>query len=149
MKGKTTMISKLRASLGRLLAIPMLVLGLGFGGAVLVSGPAYAQESAATCDTTNLTLSGGVNCAQGDETPTDLFGDTGIFTTVTNILLFIIGAIAVIMLVIGGIRYTTSNGDSAQVTAAKNTIMYAIIGIIVAILAFAIVNFVVGSLITV
>ena len=57
-------------------------------------------------------------------------------------LLFIIGAISVIMLIIGGIRYTVSGGDSAAVTSAKNTILYAIVGIIVALLAFAIVNFV-------
>ena len=138
------MISKLQASIGRLLAVPMLVLGLGVGAVVLVGTPASAVD----CSTDSMTISGGANCAQGDETPSDLFGDGGIFQTVTNILLFIIGAIAVIMLVIGGIRYTTSNGDSNQVTAAKNTIMYAIIGIIVAILAFAVVNFVIGSLIT-
>lgn len=139
------MIRKLQASISRLLAIPMLVLGLGFGGAVLVSSPTYAAD----CDPDSRTLSGGANCAHGEGTPTDLFGgdEGGIFTTITNILLFIIGAIAVIMLVIGGIRYTTSNGDSNQVTAAKNTIMYAIIGIIVAILAYAVVNFVIGSLI--
>lgn len=143
MERTNIMISKLQASIGRLLAIPMLVLGLGFGGAVLVSAPAGAVD----CDTGSMSISGGANCAHGEETPSELFGDQGIFQTVTNILLFLIGAIAVIMLVIGGIRYTTSNGDSNQVTAAKNTIMYAIIGIIVAILAFAIVNFVISNLI--
>ncbi|MNI84677.1 hypothetical protein D3C73_1416030 [compost metagenome] len=51
------------------------------------------------------------------------------------------------MLIIGGIRYTISGGDSSAVTSAKNTIMYAIVGIIVAVLAFAIVNFVLTSLI--
>ena len=49
------------------------------------------------------------------------------------------------MLVIGGIRYTVSGGDQNAVTAAKNTILYAIVGIIVAILAYAAVNFVVDS----
>jgi len=51
----------------------------------------------------------------------------------------------VIMLIWGGIRYTTSAGNSANVTAAKNTIMYAIIGLIIAFLAFAIVNWVLVS----
>jgi ABC-type Na+ efflux pump permease subunit len=50
------------------------------------------------------------------------------------------------MLIYGGIRYTISGGDAKNVTAAKNTILYAIVGIVVAILAFAIVNFVITSL---
>lgn len=69
-----------------------------------------------------------------------------IIRTVVNILLFIVGAIAVIMLIIGGIRYTTSGGDSSGVTAAKNTILYAIVGLVVAFLAFAIVNWVLQAL---
>lgn len=71
---------------------------------------------------------------------------TVIFSTVTNILLFLVGAIAVIMLIIGGFRYVTSNGDQNSVTGAKNTIMYALIGIVVAFLAFAAVNFVTSQL---
>ena len=65
------------------------------------------------------------------------------FQTVTNVLLFIIGAVSVIMLIIGGVRYTISQGDSSAVTSAKNTILYAVIGLIVAILAYAVVNFVI------
>jgi hypothetical protein len=52
------------------------------------------------------------------------------------------------MLIYGGIRYTISGGDSSSVTAAKNTIMYAVIGIVVALLAYAIVNFVLKTLIS-
>ncbi len=96
--------------------------------------PANAAEN-------NSTLNG-INSAKGDGVPDTLFGDDSIFTTVVNILLFIIGAISVIMLIWGGIRYTTSAGNSASVTSAKNTIMYAIIGLIIAFLAFAIVNWV-------
>jgi hypothetical protein len=91
-------------------------------------------------------IEGGVNCAQTDNTPTSLFEADGVFTTIINVLLFIIGAISVIMLIIGGIRYTVSGGDSGAVTSAKNTILYAIIGLVVAFLAFAIVNFVLTSL---
>jgi multisubunit Na+/H+ antiporter MnhB subunit len=57
----------------------------------------------------------------------------------------VLGAIAVIMIVIGGIRYTLSNGESAAITGAKNTILYAVIGLVVALLAYAIVNFVLGA----
>lgn len=100
----------------------------------------------------DMSLRGGAGSAQGTDQSSCLFGSetgcdgqTPLFKTITNVLLFIIGAISVIMLVIGGIRYTTSAGDSSAVTAAKNTIMYAIVGIIVAILAFAVVNFVISS----
>ncbi len=85
----------------------------------------------------------GINSARGDGVPDTLFGGDGsIFTTVVNVMLFIIGAICVIMLIWGGIRYTTSAGNAASVTAAKNTIMYAIIGLVIAFLAFALVNWV-------
>ena len=66
-------------------------------------------------------------------------------TNIVNILLFLAGAIAVIVIIIGGIRYVLSSGDSGQVQAAKNTILYAVIGLIVVIMAYAIVNFVINQ----
>ena len=65
---------------------------------------------------------------------------------VVNILLFALGIISVIMIIVGGIKYTTSNGDSSALTSAKNTILYAIVGLVVAIMAYAIVNFVLGRI---
>ena len=65
-----------------------------------------------------------------------------IITPIINTLLFLLGAISVIMIIVAVIRYTTSNGDSSLVTSAKNTLFYAVLGLIVAILSFAIVNFV-------
>jgi hypothetical protein len=106
--------------------------------------PTAAQ---AICDTDYMSITTGAQCAQGNGQPSDLFGDGGIFRRVTNILLFLVGAIAVIMLIIGGIRYIVSAGDQSQVTAAKNTILYAIVGIIVAFLAYAAVNFVTQQLV--
>lgn len=116
---------------------------------VLALGVVLAQPVSAACSDTqngnNINLQNGVDCAKGDDQSPKLFGNNGVFSTITNVLLFIIGAISVIMLIIGGIRYTVSGGDASAVTAAKNTILYAIVGIIVALLAYAIVNFVVGS----
>ena len=91
-------------------------------------------------------LQSGVEAARGTGVPGQLFGDTGIITTITNTLLFIVGALAVIMIIFGGIRYATSAGNASSVTAAKNTILYAIVGLIIAFLAFALVNWVLGSL---
>ncbi len=65
--------------------------------------------------------------------------------TIVNILLFVLGAIAVIMIIVGGIRYTTSNGEAGNIKSAKDTVLYAVIGLAIAILAYAIVNFVLGA----
>ncbi len=88
----------------------------------------------------------GAEAAQGDGMPSELIGDNGVFTQITNTILYVVGIISVIMLIYGGLRYILSGGDSKKVTDAKNTIMYAIIGLIIAILAFAIVNFVINAL---
>ena len=68
-----------------------------------------------------------------------------VIKTIINVLLYILGAIAVVMIVIGGIRYTTSNGEGQAISSAKNTILYSVIGLIVAVMAYAIVNFVLTS----
>ena len=67
---------------------------------------------------------------------------TSLLTTVTDTLIFIVGAISVIMIIIGGIRYVVSAGNATHVTAAKNTIMYAIVGLVISIAAYAIVTFI-------
>lgn len=59
-----------------------------------------------------------------------------------NILLYILGAVSVIVIIIAGFMYVTSGGDSGNVKKAKDMLLYAVVGIIVALLAFAIVNFV-------
>lgn len=81
----------------------------------------------------------GINAANTGENPEDL---NAILQNVIRVLLFIVGAAAVIMLIIGGIRYVVSAGDQQAVANAKNTILYAIVGIVVAVLAFAAVQFV-------
>lgn len=87
----------------------------------------------------------GAGMVHGEGMPTELTSANGALTNITNTLLKGIGLIAVVMLVFGGFKYIISGGDSAKVTSAKNTIIYAIIGLIIVILAYAIVNFVVGT----
>lgn len=136
------MKQSIKNSLRALLVVPAMALAFGVLSPAVANAQLSAQRGANAAQGTDH--EGVASCLFGIEEGCE--GDTSLFRTITNILLFIIGAIAVIMLVIGGIRYTTSNGDSNSVSAAKNTILYAIIGIIVAILAYAIVNFVVGGL---
>lgn len=111
---------------------------------VLAADPA---AGATNCNPTTGTISDGAKCAQSPQSqPDNLFGNGGIFQTISNILIFLVGAIAVIMLIFGGLQYVISNGDAKRVEGAKNTILYSIIGIVIAILAYAVVGFVTGSL---
>ena len=92
-----------------------------------------------------MTVQEGAEMARADGMPADLIGPNGVFTQITNTVLYVVGIISVIMLIYGGLRYVISGGDSKKVTDAKNTILYAIIGLIISILAFAIVNFVINA----
>src|SRR4051812_32543116 len=65
--------------------------------------------------------------------------------TIVNTILIVIGMVAVIMVVVGGVRYTTSNGDASAIKSAKDTILYACVGIVVSIMSYAIVNFVIDQ----
>ncbi len=65
--------------------------------------------------------------------------------TVTNLLLSIAGIVSVLFIIVGGIMYATSAGNDSQVQKAKSTITSAVIGLIIAILSYAIVNFLLGS----
>lgn len=66
--------------------------------------------------------------------------------TIINVLLIFASLVAVIMIIYGGVRYIISRGDEDEAAAAKNTILYAVIGLIVIGLSAAIVNFVIGSI---
>lgn len=63
--------------------------------------------------------------------------------SVSNILIFIVGSIAILMVIIGGLRYVLAQGDSNAINSAKNTILFAIIGLVLSVAAYGIVNFVV------
>lgn len=71
---------------------------------------------------------------------------TSMVKIVVNALLYILGAVSVVMIIVGGVRYTTSMGDAKRIETAKDTILYAVVGLVVAILAYAIVNFVVTTI---
>ncbi len=73
--------------------------------------------------------------------PTSL---SDVIKNITNVLLWIVGVVAVIVLIIGGLMYITSAGDTEKTKRAKDAILYAVVGIVIAALAYAIVNFVIG-----
>lgn len=93
----------------------------------------------AACGDPNQGLPGGVACA-----PKSISLSQAISQTV-NLLLFIVGVASVIVLIVGGLRYVLSGGDPKNTAAAKDTILYAVIGIVVALLSWAIVSFILNQ----
>ncbi|MBQ2672901.1 hypothetical protein IJG01_02950 [Candidatus Saccharibacteria bacterium] len=84
-------------------------------------------------------------------TPVNEVGDgnsdlTGNITTILNAVIGVLGIVAVIVIILGGVQYMTSTGESGKVKKAKDTILYGIIGLVVCVLAFAIVNFVIANI---
>ena len=67
-------------------------------------------------------------------------------TSILNAVIGVLGLACVIVMIIGGVNYMTSSGDTAKVKKAKDTILYGVIGLVICALAFAIVNFVIGSI---
>lgn len=109
----------------------------GIGAALtLMAGKALATSAA---------VQEGTEAAYVEGMPRDLML---VINRVSSTALGIVALIAIIMLIYGGIRYITSGGDSKKVTDAKNTILYAIIGLIISFLSYAIINFVIGTLTT-
>ena len=114
--------------------------------AVMVFGVSIIYQTGNTeiAGAVNSEITSGMNATSaGTSTPTDA---NVVIKNVTNTMFFIIGAVSVIMLIYGGIRYTTSGGNANSVTAAKNTVIYSIVGLVISILAYAIVNFVVTNI---
>ncbi len=85
------------------------------------------------------TLASNPDVCEGDDL-------NGVIKTVINTIIFAVGMVAVIMIILGGVNYATSQGDTTKVKKGKDTILYGIIGLVIAILAFAIVNFVLSAL---
>lgn len=75
-----------------------------------------------------------------NDVKTDVGSPSNLAVRIVNFLLLVAGAVAIIFLIIGGIRYMVSSGNSDQIEKAKHTILYAIIGILIVIFSYAIVN---------
>ena len=110
------------------------VVAVGFAPVVFAPGVSAVSPIAEACDSSSNTKNR--LCGNQNED-----ADT-LIKTVVNTMLFIVGILSVIMIIVSGILYTTSSGDSGKVSKAKNTLTYSIVGLVVAFLAYAIVNWV-------
>lgn len=66
--------------------------------------------------------------------------------TILSTIIGVLGFVCVVVMIIGGVNYMTSSGDSGKVKKAKDTILYGLIGLVVCVLAFALVQFVIGTI---
>lgn len=131
------MIKKLK----QIIAVPAL-LAMLFVPVFSVSTAGAQSIRENLCSGTDFQGVGEGSCQAADT------GSAGVQTVVNNIvnwLSWIVGVISVIMIIVGGFRYITSGGASDKVTSAKNTIIYAIIGLVIVALAQFIVKFVIGQ----
>ena len=110
----------------------VMCLAMAFTAVSPVSLPVYADSKDE--------VQNGANMANGGGGSNQNLPD--IITTIINVMLFIAAALAVIMIIYGGIRYITAHGDEKQVKVAKDTIVYSVAGLIIAILAYALVTFI-------
>ena len=111
--------------------------------AIAVTGLAATTMAPAYATTANEQAQNGVNSINPEGKSASL---TDMIKIILTAVFTVIGMVAVVMIIIGGVNYATSQGDPAKATKAKNTIMYAVIGLVITLLAIAIVNFVLSSL---
>ena len=111
----------------------------------LVPAVALAQV-----DTTNLCSGANLNVTSGSgcDTTGATSSVNNLLTTILNIFSIVVGVTAVIFIILGGLKYITSGGEAANITGAKNTILFAIVGLVIVAFAQVIVKFVLGKVST-
>jgi len=114
----------------------VLVLAVAFGLTMTIVPASSALNVYGACDGNS---SDAVCQAKSDQV-------TPIFQKIISLLMYAIGAVSVIMIIVGGIKFATSNGDANSIQSAKTTILYSVAGLVVAILGQAIILFVVNWL---
>lgn len=129
------------AILGKLFVGVSLLFGLLFLQAVPVFAQTSPEITSGLCAGVNLDFNN-PNCGGGNEATQKV---NNLIHTVINLLSLVVGIVAVIMIIVGGLRYITSGGSDTGVTGAKNTILYAVIGLIIVALAQLLVRFVLNK----
>lgn len=112
-----------------------------------LSGIAHADIEESLCAGTNAAAEGNksTSCDKGGTGGDPSAGLAPLAEQVVNFFTIIVGAIAIIMVIFGGFRYITSGGDSGKVGSAKNTLIYAVVGLIIVALAQILVHFVINT----
>jgi hypothetical protein len=86
------------------------------------------------------------NQASASDSSNPLFGPDGVLTKAVQIILVILGIVAIFVLIVNGVRLMTSGGDPSSVNSARNGIIYAVVGVVIAISAQLIVTFLLSKI---
>ncbi len=116
------------------------IIAIGLALALVLALPALASAVNPYEEVCAGKGSGSVVC--GAPTNDPIAGTNGVISRIVNILSVVVGVVSVIFIIMGGIKYITSNGDSSAVSTAKSTIIYALIGLLVAFMAQPLIRFV-------
>lgn len=103
---------------------------------------AEADIKSNLCQGASLQVDSSPDCSTTTEGTSQI---NHIITVIINLFSLVVGVVSVIMIIIGGFKYITSGGDSSNVQSAKNTIIYALIGLVIVALAQFIVQFVLNK----
>lgn len=128
-------------SLG-IVAMPALAPAVAMAAGSTVTGEIQNSLCSGTNANADTTGSGGTNC----DTATANTQVSSLFNRVITFFSLLVGIVSVIMIIIGGFQYIISNGDSGKITTAKNTIIFALVGLIIVAMAQFIVHFVLGKI---
>lgn len=116
------------------------IFGLAHSQAAFAATPTYSDDVCNSSAPAEVKRAAGCEAGSNDALP-------GLITGILNGVILVSGLVAVVFVIIGGVGYMTSTGDVGKIQKAKNTILYACIGLAVCMLSFAIVNFVISNLI--
>lgn len=124
--------------IGLFMASVLAIIGISIAGGLATASRAFAESPTDA-------ISGGLKKVKTSKTQKEIKPST-IIGNVVSVMLFIVGALAVIFIIVSGIQFITSGGDTTKATKARQTLTYSIVGLIVAVLAYAIVRFVLGNI---
>ncbi|HTE22564.1 MAG TPA: hypothetical protein VK674_05995 [Candidatus Limnocylindria bacterium] len=131
----------------------LFALGLGLAGLFVLPAPVFAADVLnPACEGVVDPVTGsppaacGGNNADQPASGNAIYGPNGLLTRAAGLIARIVGIASVVMIIIGGYKYVTSSGDTGNVRSAKDTIMFAVIGMLVALAAQSIVVFVLSRL---
>ena len=119
----------------------LITLLVTIASASIFAAPALAYSPlGAACSGSNATA-----CEKVNQVNDPITGANGILMKVVNLLSIAAGVIAVVMIMVAGIKFVTSGGESNKVSSAKNTILYSVVGLVVIVLARTVIAFVINK----
>ncbi len=123
---------------------PLLVCAMVLVPAVLITRTVMAAEVFKVCEQPEAAESA---VCKGKQNPVNISEEGGLLERGVSIFSFIIGFTAVLIMIWGGMNYIMSNGDATKIARAKDTILFAAIGLLIAVVAQVIVRFILGRII--